>query len=41
MTLVGYGIAGLIGWFVNPGIALAIFLVFPVLYVVRVRSAEH
>ncbi len=39
VTLVGYGIAGLIGWFVSPDIALAIFLVFPLLYVVRVRSA--
>ena len=39
LTLVGYGIAGLIGWFVSPDIALAIFLVFPLLYVVRVRSA--
>jgi hypothetical protein len=33
-------IAGLIGWFVSPGVALLIFLVFPVLYVVRVRSAD-
>jgi uncharacterized membrane protein len=41
ITLVGYGVAALIGWFVNPSIALAIFLVFPILYVVRVRSAEH
>jgi uncharacterized membrane protein len=41
ITLVGYGFAGLIGWFVSPGIALAIFLVFPVIYVLRVRSAEH
>jgi uncharacterized membrane protein len=38
ITLVGYSIAGLIGWLVSPSIALAIFLVFPVLYVVRVRS---
>ena len=41
ITLVGYGIAGVIGWFISPAIALAIFLVFPVMYVVRVRSAEH
>lgn len=40
VTLVGYGVAGLIGWLVSPAIALAIFLVFPVLYVFRVRS-EH
>jgi uncharacterized membrane protein len=41
ITLVGYGVAALIGWLVSPAIALAIFLVFPVLYVLRVRSAEH
>ena len=40
ITLVGYGIAGLIGWFVSPLLALGIFLVFPALYVVRVRSAD-
>jgi uncharacterized membrane protein len=38
ITLVGYTIAGLIGWLVSPSIALVIFLVFPVLYVFRVRS---
>jgi uncharacterized membrane protein len=38
ITLVGYTVAGLIGWLVSPSIALVIFLVFPVLYVVRVRS---
>jgi uncharacterized membrane protein len=38
ITLVGYAIAGLIGWLVNPSVALVIFLVFPVLYVFRVRS---
>ena len=38
LTLVGYGFAALVGWFVNPAVALAIFLVFPVLYVMRVRS---
>jgi uncharacterized membrane protein len=38
-TVAGYGISALIGWFVSPAIALAIFLVFPVLYVLRVRSA--
>jgi uncharacterized membrane protein len=41
VTLIGYGAAALLGWFVNPGIALLIFLVFPVIYVLRVRSAEH
>jgi uncharacterized membrane protein len=39
LTLVGYGLSALIGWFVSPGAALAIFLVFPALYVLRVRSA--
>ena len=41
ITLIGYGVAGLIGWFISPGLALAIFLFFPFLYVLRVRSAEH
>ena len=41
ITLVGYAVAAAIGWFVSPGLALAIFLVFPILYVFRVRSAEH
>jgi uncharacterized membrane protein len=41
LTLVGYVVAALIGWFVSPGLALAIFLVFPIVYVVRVRAAEH
>ena len=40
VTLVGYGISALIGWFVSPAAALVIFLVFPALYVVRVRSAS-
>jgi uncharacterized membrane protein len=40
ITLIGYGVAGLIGWFVSPFLALGIFLVFPVLYVLRVRSAD-
>ena len=39
LTLVGYGLSALIGWFVSPPAALAIFLVFPALYVLRVRSA--
>jgi len=37
-TIAGYGVAALIGWFVSPAVALAIFLVFPVLYVLRIRS---
>jgi uncharacterized membrane protein len=41
LTLAGYAIAALIGWYVSPSIALAIFLFFPILYVFRVRSAEH
>ena len=40
ITLVGYTAAALIGWLVSPAIALVIFLVFPVLYVLRVRSNE-
>jgi len=39
VTVVGDAIAALVGWFVSPTAALVIFLVFPVLYVVRVRSA--
>ena len=39
VTVVGYAIAALVGWFVSPAAALVIFLVFPALYVVRVRSA--
>jgi uncharacterized membrane protein len=38
ITLIGYAVAGLIGWLVSPSVALVIFLVFPVLYVFRVRS---
>jgi uncharacterized membrane protein len=38
ITLVGYGIAAVAGWFV-PSLALAIFLIFPLVYVVRVRDA--
>ena len=38
IALVGYAIAGGIGWLVSPFVALVIFLVFPVLYVFRVRS---
>ena len=41
LTLLGYAFAALIGWFVSPSIALAIFLLFPILYVARARSAEH
>ena len=38
ITQVGYAVAGQIGWLVSPSVALVIFLVFPVLYVFRVRS---
>jgi len=38
ITLAGYGAAALIGWFLSPAIALGIFLTFPILYVLRVRS---
>ena len=38
VTLVGYAAAALIGWFLSPAVALGIFLVFPVLYVLRVRA---
>ena len=41
ITFAGYGVAALVGWFVSPAIALGIFLVFPAIYVIRVRSAEH
>ena len=41
LTIVGYGISALIGWFISPAAALAIFLVFPALYVGRVRSAAR
>jgi len=32
------GAAALIGWFLSPAVAMAIFLVFPIVYVLRVRS---
>jgi len=38
ITLIGYGAAGLVGWVISPTLALAIFLMFPILYVFRVRS---
>jgi uncharacterized membrane protein len=41
LTVVGYGIAALVGWFVSPGAALVIFLFFPIFYVIRVRSASQ
>lgn len=37
LTLVGYGVAAIIGWFASPAVALAIFLVFPSFYVALVR----
>ena len=39
ITIIGYGIAALIGWFLSPIVALGFFLLIPALYVVRVRSA--
>ncbi|TMQ69373.1 MAG: DUF1211 domain-containing protein [Candidatus Eisenbacteria bacterium] len=41
VTLVGYGLAAVVGWSISPAIALAIFLIFPVLYVIRVRADER
>jgi uncharacterized membrane protein len=41
LTIVGYGVAALVGWFVSPGAALVIFLFFPIFYVIRVRSANQ
>ena len=35
--MVGYGAAAIIGWFISPALALAIFLVFPIFYVALVR----
>jgi uncharacterized membrane protein len=40
LTIIGYGIAALIGWFVSPSLALVIFLIFPLVYVARVRAAN-
>jgi uncharacterized membrane protein len=40
LTVIGYGISALVGWFVSPALALLIFLVFPLIYVLRVRSAN-
>jgi TMEM175 potassium channel family protein len=37
LTFTGYGVAALVGWLWSPAIALAIFLVFPIFYVVLVR----
>ncbi|MEO8570058.1 MAG: TMEM175 family protein [Chloroflexota bacterium] len=34
-------LGALVGWFVDPSIALVIFLIFPILSVLRVRSPEH
>ena len=39
VTLVGYGAAAVVGLF-YPGLALAVFLVFPIIYVVRIRSGS-
>jgi uncharacterized membrane protein len=40
LTIIGYGLAALIGWFVSPLLALATFVIFPIVYVIRVRSAD-
>jgi uncharacterized membrane protein len=40
VSIVGYATSALSGWFVSPGLALVSFLIFPVLYVIRVRSAS-
>jgi uncharacterized membrane protein len=37
VTFVGYGIAALVGGFISPGLALAIFVLFPAFYLVLVR----
>lgn len=41
IAIVEYALAALVGWLISPAIALGIFLVVPVLYVLRVRSLEH
>ena len=41
VTLIGYGFAAVVGWLLNPAAALVVFLVFPAIYVIRVRSAEQ
>ena len=38
ITIAGYSAAALLGWYVSPGLALAIFLLFPPFYVVQVRA---
>ena len=41
ITIIGYAVSAVIGWFVSPSVALAIFVIFPAVYVLRVRSAER
>jgi uncharacterized membrane protein len=41
LTIAGFGLAGLIGWFLSPATALAIFLFFPIFYVLRVRRVTR
>ena len=38
VTIAGYALAALLGWFVSPALALAIFLLFPPFYVIQVRA---
>jgi uncharacterized membrane protein len=38
VTIAGYSAAALLGWFVSPGLALAIFVLFPPFYVAQVRA---
>ena len=41
LTIAGYAVAGLIGWFLSPGAALGIFFFFPIFYVARVRHVNR
>jgi hypothetical protein len=41
LTIAGFGLAGLVGWFLSPTVALAIFLFFPIFSVVRVQRVTR
>ena len=41
LTVVGYGLAALVGRSMSPAVALVIFLIFPIVYVIRVRGASQ
>jgi uncharacterized membrane protein len=41
LTIAGFGLAGLVGWFLSPTAALAIFLFFPIFYVVRLQRVTR